>query len=684
MTEIIIDTSKTIRPVSPLLYGIFFEDINYAGDGGLYGELIANRSFEYYDREGKSDKTKMCWEAVGGCDFSVRTRFPLSKAHSHYAHLSGKAGAGLRNLGFCGEGLAAQKGKTFRFSCYARSSAPLQLTLRLSDKSGGLYGEKTFSLMRAGHGWTKYNLTLTADRDGKFVYPELILESEASVDLDLISLFPADTFRERKNGMRRDLAEMLEALSPRFVRFPGGCIVEGRSFENMYCWKDTIGTLTERRTNWNRWQMEEYQLSGQTSEDYFQSYGIGFYEYFCLCEDLGAKPVPVLNAGMTCQWHEGLLVETDRLEPWIQDCLDLIEFANGPADSPWGAKRAAMGHPEPFGLEYIGIGNEQWGDVYFERYEIFQRVLREKHPEIRLITSAGWTAEGEEFDTAYRWMRANPDKAYAVDEHFYKSPEWFLENLHRYDNYDRSLPRVFAGEYAAHTKGDTAERRCNWRTALCEAAFLTGLEKNADHVVMSCYAPLFGRTGHQQWQPDLIWFDNDSIYGTPSYYVQLLFSNHVGTELAGLELKDSENFEALPAGRPAYVAGKKALSTGDMSPVAEKEPKTLDAAAPLSAHTDGELQASATLSADGGTLYLKLVNLAEQAKAVRIQTGRPVKSGVVYELSAELDAENSHADPRRVAPVSFALPVPAADTSDAGFPEIALKKHSVTVLELGL
>lgn len=666
MAEIIINTSHPIRPVSPMLYGIFFEDINYAGDGGLYGELIANRSFEYYDREGKSDKTKMCWETVGDCEFFVKTRFPLSRAHSHYARLSGKAGTGLRNLGFCGEGLSVHAGQVFRFSCYARNAAPLKLTLRLADRDGALYGEKTFSLMRAGHGWTKYKLTLTAEGDCKFVYPELLLESEASLDLDLISLFPADTFQNRENGMRRDLADMLQALSPRFLRFPGGCIVEGRSFENMYRWKDTVGPLTERPVNWNRWQMEEYQINGQTSEDYFQSYGIGFYEYFCLCEDLGAKPVPVLNAGMTCQWHEGLLVEPDRLEPWIQDVLDLIEFANGPADSSWGAKRAAMRHPEPFRLEYIAIGNEQWGEVYFQRYEIFQKVLRAKHPEIRLITSAGWTAEGKEFDTAYDWMRANPDKAYAVDEHFYKSPEWFLENLHRYDSYDRALPKVFAGEYAAHTHGNTPDRRCNWYAALCEAAFLTGLEKNADHVVMSCYAPLFGRTGHQQWQPDLIWFDNDSVYGTPSYYVQLLFSNHVGTELAEVKIEDPEVTEAFPAQSARPAGGKQSLSAA-ASPAAP-------------AQTAQEtLPTSATLSADGHTLYLKLVNLADHPKAVRIRTDRPVTGGQIYELSADPEAENSHANPLNVAPVLSELPVSAG-----AFPEIVLKKYSVTVLELNV
>ncbi|MCM1188120.1 MAG: alpha-L-arabinofuranosidase [bacterium] len=671
MTQITILTSKTIQPVSPMLYGIFFEDINYAGDGGLYGELIANRSFEYYDREGKQDKSKMCWETVGDCSFQVRTRFPLSKVHSHYAHLSGTAGSGLRNLGFCGEGMAVQKGQDFRFSCYARNSSPVRLCLRLADRDGNLCGEKKFTLVRAGRGWTEYHLTITAAKACKSVYPEILLETEAALDLDLISLFPADTFAGRSNGMRRDLAEMLKALSPKFMRFPGGCIVEGRSFENMYRWKDTVGPLTQRPTNWNRWQMEEYQINGQSSEDCFQSYGIGFYEYFCLCEDLGAKPVPVMNAGMTCQWHEALLVDPDRLTPWIQDVLELIEFANGPADTPWGAKRAAMGHPKPFGLEYIGIGNEQWGEVYFERYEIFERALREKHPEIRLITCAGWTAEGEEFETAYRWMAANKDKAYAVDEHFYKSPEWFLENIRRYDSYDRTLPKVFAGEYAAHTHQDTALRSCNWRAALCEAAFLTGLEKNADHVVMSCYAPLFGRTGHQQWQPDLIWFDNDSAYGTPSYYVQLLFSNHVGTRLAETEVS------GLCAKRSAKSAESSAAHAADAMTAPAENLCAADFGS-LAFAAGSPLQISSTVSEDGGTLFVKLVNLADTPQEIILRPDRPIKTGTLYELAAELEAVNSHETPLHVSPVC--RPVVPAE----GSLELSLKKYSVTVLELGI
>lgn len=661
MTDIVINTSNIVHPVSPMLYGIFFEDINYGGDGGLYGELIANRSFEYYEREvnppahaeGAPDIQTMCWETLNGCRFTIGKRFPLSKAHSNYAHLSGEAGSGLRNLGFCGEGLAVREGQAFRFSCYARNPLPMKLTVRFADKSGDLYGSKTFSLVRCGHGWSRYRLTLTATGSCRQVYPEILLESEGTLDLDLISLFPEDTFLSRENGMRRDIAEMLQALHPAFMRFPGGCIVEGRSFDNMYRWKDTIGPLSERPTNWNRWQMEEYQLDGRSSADYFQSYGLGYYEYFLFCEDIGAKPVPVMNAGMTCQWHEALLADMNELDPWIEDILDLIEFANGSEDTPWGRKRAEMGHPAPFGLEYIGIGNEQWGQVYFERYEAFEKILSEKHPEIKLITCAGWTAEGEDFDTAYRWMEANRNRAYAVDEHFYKSPQWFLENIRRYDGYDRSLPKVFAGEYAAHTHEDTSKRVCNWFAALCEAAFLTGVEKNSDHVVMSCYAPLLGRTGRQQWQPDLIWFDNESVYGTPSYYVQLLFGNNLGASLVDTSLAEDTAAEPAASASQATAISPAALA-------------------------GGAIQTSSTLSEDGKTLYVKLVNLADRNLEVTLKTDRPLSACRRFTLAADPEDVNSHAEPRRVSPVEDTLPgIRPAGTKDL---PLCLKRYSVTVL----
>lgn len=635
MTELTIIPSQKTNDISPILYGIFFEDINYAGDGGLYAELIANRSFEYYDRDNEIDKHKNCWKAEGGCDFSIHTRFPISREHGNYARLSGTAGTGFYNLGFCGEGFAVREGQAFRFSCYARNAAPISLVIRLTDNAGKSYAEKRLSLVRVGHGWTKYTCTLTATGTCDSVYVHFLLGKDGSVDLDLLSLFPADTYKERPGGMRRDIAEAIAALSPKFMRFPGGCIVEGRSFENMYNWKETIGELSRRRTNWNRWQMEEYQIDGRSSDDYFQSYGLGFFEYFQFCEDIGAKPVPVMNAGMTCQWHEGLLADMEQLDKWIQDVLDLIEFANGSAESEWGGKRAAMGHPEPFHLEYIGIGNEQWGTDYFERYEAFQKVLSKEHPEIRLITCAGWNSEGKDFDTAYAWMKANKDKAYAVDEHFYKSPEWFLENINRYDDYDRTLPKVFAGEYAAHSARETAKRINNWYTALCEAAFLTGIEKNADHVAMTSYAPLLARTGHNQWQPNLIWFDNTGVYGTPGYYVQKLFSNNIGTALVKTQAEG-----ALP----------------------------------------DTLKTVSSLSEDGKHLYCKLVNLADKPEKLSLHLeaicpSRTDNSCTCSCIAAELDAVNSHRFPENVSPKT--QPLTFSDNTLI----LTLPKYSVTVLD---
>ena len=634
MTAIKLEPFHQRNTVSPLLYGIFFEDINYAGDGGLYAELIANRSFEYYDRNREISKHSLCWEAAGDCSFRILDRIPLSREHTHYASLSGPAGSGIRNSGFCGEGFAVREGQAFRFSCFARNAAPMSLIVRFVDKDGVCFGEKKLPLVRAGHGFTKYTCTITATGTSRRVYPCFLLGKDGGTDLELLSLFPADTFKERPNGMRRDIAEMIADLSPKFMRFPGGCIVEGRSFDNMYNWKETIGELCHRRTNWNRWQMEEYQLEGRSSEDYFQSYGLGFFEYFQFCEDIGATPIPVMNVGMTCQWHEALLVEMDKLEPWIQDVLDLISFANDGPDTEWGKKRADMGHPQPFHLEYIGIGNEQWGEEYFERYEAFEKVLSKRHPEIRLITCAGWTSEGEDFELAYRWMRRNRDKAYAVDEHFYKSPRWFLDNVNRYDSYDRTLPKVFAGEYAAHTSPDTPLRENNWEAALSEAAFLTGVEKNADHVVMACYAPLLGRSGHQQWQPDLIWFDNDSVYGTPSYYVQKLFSNHTGTS-------QTEVQGSLP----------------------------------------DTLKLSSTLSGDKKHLYVKLVNLSGTAETVSLQLPLecPWSLCLRHRLARELTAVNSHESPRNVYPDTAELS-PAADNALTE----TLPRYSVTVLDFHL
>ncbi len=593
--EIKINTQKT-NEISPLLYGVFFEDINYGGDGGLYAELIANRSFEFYDRDNIADRHKMCWETLNGTKFETESDAPLNDIHTHYAHITGGSGCGIRNSGYGNEGFAVCENKSFIFSCYAKSENDTKISTVIADRRGKCYGQSDFICQ--SRSWKKYEFEIKADGTCRNAYLSVILPDGGSVCLEFVSLFPKDTFKGRRNGMRKDIAGMIADMKPAFMRFPGGCIVEGRSFDNMYNWKDTIGRPEERRTNWNRWQTEEYKNFGFDSSDYFQSYGIGFFEYFQFCEDIGAKPLPVLNCGMTCQWHEALLVDTDKLDPFIQDVLDLIEFANGDETSEWGKKRAEMGHREPFGLEYIGIGNEQWGNEYFERYEIFQKEIAKRYPDIKLITSAGWKDRGWEFDLAYDWMSRNKDKAYAVDEHFYKEPEWFLNNIDRYDNYDRSLPKVFIGEWAAHTKG----QRNNWYAALCEAAFLTGVEKNADHIVMTAYAPLLAKVNHQQWQPDLIWFDNEKVYGTPSYYVQKMFAENTGDFYAETICDDDD--------------------------------------------------VKAAASVKDNRLILKIVNISSVPKKFEINADRELSGNCITTvLSAELNAENSIKAPDTVYPV---------------------------------
>lgn len=532
-----VNTKNTIREISPILYGLFFEDINYGADGGLYSELIVNRSFEFFDKNNEIDLSKKSWDSVNTADFDILID---DETKNKFCFISGKKGDGIRNCGFCNEGFAVKINQKFNFNCYARCKTPTKIEIRAIDKINKVLFSK--HLVIDSEKWGNLQCELVSNGSNTEVFFEILLLEQGEIELDFISLTPKDTYKNRSNGLRKDLVELLEDINPKFLRFPGGCIVEGRSFPNMYNWKDTVGDIRTRKINWNRWQLDEYQPLKTDASDYFQSFGLGYYEYFLLCEDLGAKPIPVMNVGMTCQWHESLLVPLSELDKFVQDVLDLIEFANGSIDSKWGELRNEMGHPEPFNLEYIGIGNEQWGEEYFERYEKFYNIISENYPNIKLITSAGWTAEGKDFDYATNWMKKNKEKAYCVDEHFYKSPEWFLNNINRYDNYDRTMPKVFAGEYAAHTDEKIADRKNNWYSALTEAAFLTGVEKNSDHVIMSCYAPLIARSGYQQWQPNLIWFNKTSCYGTPNYYVQKLFSNLIGDKIVETiaETKDLE------------------------------------------------------------------------------------------------------------------------------------------------
>lgn len=515
--------NKPTHPVSPLLNGVFFEDINFAADGGLYAELVQNRSFEF------GPDAFYAWEKVGEpAIFSIENDRPLNSNNTNFLRLrTTQPASGVANNGF--QGIAIENNSDYVFSVYARAGKVFygKLTVKLVSSGGKLLGHGTISgLTQNWKKFTKVIHTSGADEKAKLI---VTLNNPGYVDLDMISLFPKHTFRDHPNGLRPDLAQMVANIRPSFVRFPGGCIVEGKNLENRYQWKDTIGDVSVRRQNWNRWQRS---VNGVTTP-YFQSYGVGFFEFFQFCEDINAEPLPVLNCGMSCQYQDAELVPENQLAPYIQDALDLIDFANGPVTNTWGAKRAAMGHPAPFHLKFIGIGNEQWGEEYFKRYPLFHNAIKAKYPYIQIVTSAGPSPDGKWFDMAQEWFKKQTVDL--VDEHYYKPPLWFMENVNRYDNYDRKGPKIFAGEYAAHS----AYNRNNLEAALAEAAFMTGLERNSDVVSMSSYAPLFAKIGLNQWPVNLIWFNNSVAYGTPSYYVQMLFSRNRGDVLLPTETVDN-------------------------------------------------------------------------------------------------------------------------------------------------
>ncbi len=516
MMNLTISPMTRRQPIDPLFYGVFFEDINYGGDGGLYAELVPNRAFENVNHLGE-DCRSMRWSPCKGGSIAVRDENPRGSVNPHYLHVEG----GVRSEGYLGQGFYAKAGETYRLTLIARAKKPC--TLRASFTAEG---ETLASGGIALTGdWQKHTLRLPMEKPSRRAW--LQLEGD-SFELDFVSLMPENTFLGRENGLRPDIAQAIADLKPAFVRFPGGCIVEGRSFPNMYRFKETLGPVEDRPANWNRWQMDEYQKEGRSSADYFQSYGLGFFEYFQYCEDIGAQPLPILNCGLTCQWHEALTIPMDEMGPIIQDYLDLIEFARGGADTPMGRIRAQMGHPAPFALTMIGVGNEQWNQVYFERYEVIHAAVKAAHPDIRLVGCAGWTSSGAEYDAAHAWMRQTPTKPDYSDEHFYKRTSWYYENIDRYAHYDPALPKVFLGEYAAHAEQDKGEIHNSLRTAIAEAAFLTGVEKAANHVSMTSYAPLLGRIGANQWLPDLIWFDEKAVVLTPNYHVQRLFSVYRG------------------------------------------------------------------------------------------------------------------------------------------------------------
>lgn len=572
--EISIQADRPGAEIQPTMWGVFFEDINFAADGGIYAELVKNRSFEFeLPLTGWSQLTKQ-----NGTGRIVPGFYsPSNPGNPHFVSIYPDPAAGsfgLVNEGFRGMGI--RKDAHYNFSVRARlhEGSDIKMTVELITPSGAVIGSTAISGFTGT--WMKHKGSLTASATDPKAQMRVTLAGTGSIDIDMVSLFPADTWQGRENGLRKDIVQMIADLKPGFVRFPGGCIVEGRTLENRYQWKTTVGPVEDRKLIMNRWNLE---IKSRQAPDYFQSFGLGFFEYFLLAEDMGAEPLPILNCGMSCQFNAAEVVPLEELDTYIQDALDLIEFANGDPSTKWGGLRAEMGHPAKFNLKYMGIGNEQWDEQYFERYRVFEKVLKEKHPEIKIVSGSGPSSAGRMFE--YGWSELRKLSPDLIDEHYYMPPEWFLENATRYDNYDRKGIRVFAGEYAAHGKeGQEAESRNTWWSALCEAAFMTGLERNADVVHMASYAPLLAHTEAWQWRPDLIWFDNLKTIGSPNYYVQKIFSNYSGTNVV------------------AALSGGKTL-TGQNG-----------------------IYASSSLDRTNGKLYIKLVNSSKKQVPVTLALGK--------------------------------------------------------------
>ena len=528
-----VNTKKIGAPIQSTMYGIFFEDINYAADGGLYGELIKNRSFEF-------PQHLMGWQAFGCVDVEDDNA-PFERC-PHYVILSDPGHkdrrSGLVNEGYFGIGI--EKGEAYRFSVWAKApkgtaAIRVQLIKENSMDEKQEFVEEEINITSSQ--WKKYTVTLNAPQTEKQAKLRIFLKGTNSVALEHISLFPVNTFKNRENGMRRDLAQALADLKPGIFRFPGGCIVEGTDLATRYQWKNTLGPVENRPLNGNRW---EHTFDYRYYPDYYQSYGLGFFEFFQLSEDIGAEPLPILSVGLACQYQnwndESAHVPMDELQPYIDDCLDLIEFANGPVTSKWGKVRADMGHPAPFNMKYIGVGNEQWGEFYYERLKPFVAAIRAKYPDIKIVGTSGPVPEDVP-DNTYRfedgWKAMKAQKADLVDEHYYRDEEWFLTHGLRYDTYDRKGPKVFAGEYACHGKG---KKWNHYEAAILEAAFMTGFERNADIVHMTTPAPLFAHVDGWQWRPDQIWYDNTDMFKTVSYYVQQMYSTNAGTNVLSLTM----------------------------------------------------------------------------------------------------------------------------------------------------
>ena len=591
-----VDAAKVGAPIQPTMYGIFFEDINFGADGGLYAEMVENRSFEF-------PQHLMGWQTFG--KVSVNDYEPAFSRNPHYVTVypSGhrEKTSGLENRGFFGMGF--KKNMKYDFSVYARlnnlNGKEAKIRVELVDEHDSVLTQQVVTV--TNNKWQRYTATLTAPKTVEKGLLRIFQAGTEALDMDHISLFPADNW----HGLRADLVKDLEDLHPGIFRFPGGCIVEGTDLATRYQWKNTIGAPENRPLNENRWN---YTFPHREYPNYYQSYGLGFYEYFLLAEKIGAEPLPVLSCGLACQFQNddkdaNAHVALKDLQPYVDDALDLIEFCNGSVNTKWGRIRANLGHPKPFNLHQIGIGNEQWGPLYPERLQEFVKQIRAKYPDIKICGTSGPSADGDKFD--YGWQQMRKLGVDLVDEHYYMKPQWFLDNAGRYDNYSRKGPKVFAGEYAAHGDGE----RNNWEAALSEACFMTGLERNADVVYQATYAPLFAHVDGWQWKPDLIWFDNLRSVRSANWYVQMLYGTNKGTNV----LRLTENGKAVEGQNGLY--------------------------------------ASACWDKPSKAVIVKIGNSSDQPQEIALQLkGRKIAKGTMTVLTADPKAENSLDHPDTVVP----------------------------------
>ncbi len=606
--------------INPAMWGAFFEDINFGADGGLYAELVKNRGFEF-------PEPLMGWAKISPSnargELTVRNDTPFNAKNPHYVRLRSENSQpfGLSNEGF--RGIGVRKGEAYNFSARVRLiDGAAVLRVQLFGGDGALLD--TAELKNLSADWQKISATLHPNDTDAHAHLVVVLVSRATLDLDFVSLFPQHTWKDRPGGLRADMVQALADMHPGFLRFPGGCVVEGSVLDRRYQWKNTLGPVEERPLLINRWN---YEFVHRPAPDYFQSFGLGFLEFFQLCEDIGAQPLPILNCGMACEFNSNELCPLDQLGPFIQDALDLVEFANGPVTSEWGAKRAALGHPAPFGLKMIGIGNEQWGQQYIDRYAKFSAALKAKYPDISLVSAAGPEPADARFQ--FLWSKLRELHADIIDEHCYAKPEWFLDNAHRYDSYDRHGPKVFMGEYAAQSVATVSVKNRNtFACALAEAAYLTGLERNADVVRMASYAPLFAHVDAWQWTPDLIWTDNLRTLLTANYHVQRLFACNRGDRILPVSL------------------------TG-VTPDEQRR-----------------LYASATLDEGAGVAIVKLVNATPHDSVTTVAfTGAPklVRGTLTLLHADDPEACNTFDAPNRVAPRTSEFS-PTGPTFDLALP----------------